>query len=153
MNSKQLLDILELDFNVSQIVKGVYSSNNLPVTVFNFPSAYVINTKPSYTRGEHWVCAWFDGNKNVDFFDSFGRNPIQFDNRIVIFLHNNSTSVQYNNFVLQDQNSDVCGYYVLVYLTLKSRGYCMSDIVSFFGHDKQINDRFVVNFVNRNFAV
>lgn len=150
MNTIQLHNITSLDSKLKESVKGVFASNQLPPRVFTYPSAYIINTHPSYMPGEHWICIWFDNNTDGDFFYSFGNTPLSFDDDIAYFLFDNCSNYVYNNRAIQQYKSSTCGYYVLFYLLMKSRGQRMEDIISIFGGDKQTNDYFVVDFVNNN---
>lgn len=65
-----------------------------------------------------------------EFFDSFGRTPEDYDERLRDFVDRNSPLCLYNNIQVQPDFSSTCGLHVLYYLNARARGISMSDIVN-----------------------
>ena len=67
------------------------------------------------------------------------------------FITNNSKRVLRSNVDSQGLFSEVCGYYALGYLQMRSKGLSMDDIVSSFPADsKNTNDKNIAEYVNRH---
>ena len=149
MNSKQLAAVLLRDLCSRRVFRGVYPRNKLPYFVnTRHPSAFVINTDVSSGPGEHWVAVWFDGRGKAEYFDSFGLPPLYPD--IESFILRHCRNYLYNQRMLQDLSSSMCGVYVLYFILMKSRGALMSRILSpFHPHKPQTNDRKVWSVVQQ----
>ena len=59
MFTNQIRQKLKKDVFAKAVFKDVLPLDKLPLKV-NYPSAYVINTDPSYLQGEHWLALLFD---------------------------------------------------------------------------------------------
>ena len=129
------MDSLELQHIVNQlgalkrIFKGIYSSNNLPAHVYQYPSAYICNTDPVGTRGRHWVAFWFTNARECEFYDSFGKRPEEYSPNMRDFIDRNAYVCIYNNAQLQNKDAMTCGFHVLFYLYFRCKGVSMIDIV------------------------
>lgn len=130
MDSTQLIKIVESLRKLKPYFRGIYACNTLPDRVRQFPSAYVCNTDPIEKKGAHWVAYWFDNVNQCELFDSFGRTPEDYDERLRDFMDRNSALCLYNNIQVQPDSSSTCGLYVLYYLKARARGISMSDIVN-----------------------
>lgn len=130
MDSTQLINIVESLKNLKPYFRGIYACNTLSDGVRRFPSAYVCNTDPIEKKGTHWVAYWFDSVNQCEFFDSFGRTPEDYDERLRDFVDRNSPLCLYNNIQVQPDFSSTCGLHVLYYLNARARGISMSDIVN-----------------------
>ena len=75
MYTMQLSCIIKCEPKLKQFVKGVYACDELPSTVV-YPSAFIINSHPKSTSGQHWLCIVFNKDKSAYYFDSFGNNPL-----------------------------------------------------------------------------
>lgn len=53
MNGHLISELCRLDFILTSQFQGVFSPNNLPLHVEQYPSAYIVNTTFSTTPGEH----------------------------------------------------------------------------------------------------
>ena len=97
--------------------------------------AYVINTKPSYTRGRHWVVLDMTGSKPF-FFDSFGNSPSFY----------NLPPCEYSHKRIQDEDAESCGIYCIYYITMGRKGLAV------FGKNAKKNDKYVLRwFIKKKF--
>jgi hypothetical protein len=123
MNTVQLNNLIIKDSMVERY-RGIFAIDTLPTSHSN--GIYVVNTSPAHIPVGHWV-GIFDGT----FFCSFGVPPEVYG---ISNLHS------YNTQKLQCINSSVCGYYVLTFVKLMSRGYTLHDMLGIFTGDCSVND-------------
>lgn len=141
MLGENIQRVLTRDVFTKHMYKGVFSRDLIP-RVLNSPYCIVINTDLSTGRGIHWVAVYGDEH-SVEFFDSFGFPPEQYEIKIGCDLTNQK--------ILQCTNSQTCGYYCLYYLLFRCRGYPMSQIISWFTNDCTYNDILVKDFISFTF--
>lgn len=149
MNTEQLECAITESRCLSQLVKGVFAPDTLPVVV-NFPSAYVSNTDPSHLPGKHWVVFWFENNERGEFYDSLGRSPESYNPNFVEFFKRNVNHFEYSREKLQSPSSDVCGYHVLFYLLMKCKKMNLNDIVNTLRRCSS-PDHYVYDYVSKYF--
>lgn len=68
------------------------------------------------TNYGHWTLL-FRNKQGINFFDSYGGKPDDFDNRVpdlVRLLHDSKEPVNYNEFPYQQLNTEVCGRYCII---------------------------------------
>ena len=147
MNNREIAAVLLRDIHLRRVFRGVYPRDLIPHYVnTREPSAFVINTDRASGPGEHWVAVWFDGRGKVEYFDSFGLPPFHPDIEAFIFRH--GQKYIFNQRLLQDLTSSMCGYYVLYYIFMEGRGARMSRLLStFHPHKLWTNDRKVWSLV------
>lgn len=148
MNTTQIECVLRHDRRLTRYVKGVFSSDTLPIRVRDYPSAYICNTDPSRSPGMHWIVFWFEGNV-VEFFDSFGHPPSYYTPRFDRFWSDNVPTCRYNSQQLQRDDSDTCGHHVLYYLNQKVKKTPLVDIVQTL-YRKDDPDDYVRRYVIRS---
>ena len=120
------------DRRARRIFRGVFPRDKLPQCVDKHrPAGYVINTGKSDTRGMHWTACYYDGAGKIEYMDSFGFSADMYED-IYKFILKHSTRYTYNKRLLQDVVSSMCGYYVIYFLLMKSRGVSMQKILSVF---------------------
>ena len=85
---------------------GVYSRNILPKKIKD--GAYVINLDEYEDKGTHWI-ALFCNRNEILYFDSFGVEHVP--EEIKKFLRNKSIIA--NIFLIQANNSVLCGYFCI----------------------------------------
>lgn len=151
MNSKQLYDLVEKDPCLRKVVKGVYASNTLPKHVQQYPSV-IVNNQPLSLSCEHWLAIIIHSPYQSEFFDSLGKPLSTYNHDIRDFIANKSNQFDMRNIRLQSINSNLCGYYVLMFLIVRlSFRKTLTQLYTLFSDDYQFNDRFVHNFVYRYF--
>lgn len=96
--------------------KRYFSSNNLPFLVSKYLSAYICNTDPSYLPRSHWVLFWMHSPIQAEFYDSLGNPPVYYESAFGVFLQNNCKQCLFNNFPIQNRDSDSCGYHVFCFI-------------------------------------
>lgn len=130
MNSRQILDVVNTIPELKQYFVGVFASDTLPVHIGQFPSAFVCNTDVIRDPGSHWIAFWFQSPTASEFYDSFGRLPENYSPSLRDFIDRNSVFCVYNNIQVQPEDTSTCGYHVLFYLYLRSKGYSMTNVLN-----------------------
>jgi hypothetical protein len=105
---------------------GVYALDQIPVTLTRYPCAYVANTDPISRPGQHWTAFYHVSPTQLEFFDSYGSPPHDYEFPIPPDL----TSLRYNSYPLQTLTSSVCGQYCIFYLYQRAHGVSLLDVVS-----------------------
>ena len=130
-----------------KIYLGTVPIDQLPKKI-KYPSCLVINNQTSYKPGEHWLAIYFDKMKRAEFFDSFGNNPIYYN--LKSFLEKNAKSFQFNKRILQSNSSSHCGYYCILYLLFRARGYTLKNILKYFKTPEK-NDLLIEKLIKKYF--
>lgn len=78
------------------------------------PLALIVNSDPSYKDGTHWSAVYLFQDGRGEYFDSYGRAP---EKVIRNYLDRHAPNEwRYNERVLQNLGSTVCGAYCVQYL-------------------------------------
>ena len=135
------LDSNQIDFLLKRIApghfKGVYACDELPEQMCG-PSFLVINTSPAIRPTGHWVGLAIKKNNSAEYFDSYGMSPF---GKIAKFIENNSTYCVYNQNLVQQLSSNLCGYYAIFFVYMAARGRSLGHVMARFGSDSRINDK------------
>ena len=123
---------------------GVFALDQLPPTLYKFPCCYVANTDPLSLPGTHWVAFYLDSSSQLEFFDSYGSSPEDYNFPIPPHL----TSIVCNQYPIQKIQSDVCGQYCVYYLHQRSHLTPLSSIISSLQSHPE-PDSYVRSFVAR----
>ena len=150
MNTDQLECAVRTDNRLNAVVRGVYSSDNLPQYVHRYPSAFISNTDPSDLRGEHWVMFWFHSPSYGEFWDSLGHKADHYSEHFDTFIKNNVITCKYNTHALQHKAFSTCGFHVLFYLLMKCNKMRMSQIIDFAKSTYNF-DHYVYEYVTGHF--
>lgn len=118
------------------LCNNVFAANRLPFSMSR-PVYLISNLDPDTKMGSHWVAIFININGEGEYFDSFGRRP---DSYHLTFLNRNTTRWIYNDRVIQNAFSSVCGQYCLLYLYLKYRGMSLNDFINIFTTNTFYND-------------
>ena len=87
----------------------------------------------------------------AEYFDSAGLEPLKLE--FYEFMNQNPYFL-YNNLVLQDDFSMLCGEYCIHYICERMPGKNASKILSNFRvHDQQFNDRYIQNYMFQQFKI
>lgn len=130
-------EIYECLSNLNVSFYGVYPSDQLPRTV-QYPAALVVNTDPHTKPGSHWTAIFINENRELNYFDSYGRPPKSL--HMTRFIQRNSRKAKFSKTVLQDVKSTVCGQYCIVFLLFLSRGISMEEFLNIFSNSPIDND-------------
>ena len=84
MNSETIARILRSKPLTAKHFKGVYPIDALP-PLTDFQCYIIVNTSDSHVPRGHWVLLYFKDDKNVTFFDSFGRPPSDVNNGRMLY--------------------------------------------------------------------
>lgn len=115
---------------------------------------YIVNLQSSDAGGgTHWTALVVHG-KNSVYFDSFGCVPPLEVGR---FVKRSRTKSAFNGWIVQDIESELCGYYCLaLFIYLKEHLNCEScffsivnDFISMFIDDNSKNGTILKNFYRR----
>jgi len=116
LNNIQLNKILKHDMCTSRYFLGVFSNDNLPKKIKNYPSIFIINTSPSYIQEGHWLAVFISKNKQLYFFDSYGLHPKFY--KLNKYFNSISRKFTYNKTQFQSFFSKTCGYFCLIFILL-----------------------------------
>lgn len=111
---------------------GVFAADRLPDQV-PIPCFLVANTDVSNEPGEHWIAIALMAGGSAVFFNSFGLPPLVPE--IVTFIRRNAPNhLKYSNIVLQDGNSESCGWFCIAFIEHLARGGTLESFVALFTH-------------------
>ena len=150
MTTSELWSALVSDNIIQNQFVGVFAADELMyVGNIKRPCLIVVNSDPSWKRGQHWLCIFVPEKAHmpIEFFDSLGRCPNQYSETFVRFLTEHGQKYMYSSIRLQEPNSNMCGEYVLFFAAHRSRGISFVDIVN-----SAPNDRVVKHFVNQFYS-
>ena len=127
LNSFQLKHALTQNSVTKTFFDGIYPSDYLHALEKD-TQLIIVNTDPSTEPGEHWLLFYIDG-KNVEMFDSLGRNPDFYSKDIVQFIER-FDHVKYVTQRVQPLDSSLCGHYCLYYAYFRCLGKTMESILA-----------------------
>ena len=116
MSSTKPLSTINLNSMLKNydIFMGTFPSDQVQIQKGNFPQAFIVNTKPSVSTGEHWTALIVSDNKCL-FFDSLGdemRNVYLLESLKRVGI----TKYKYNSCQIQSIFSNNCGYYCVAFI-------------------------------------
>jgi len=145
------------NFDLEKIAKnydvkliGIYSKNeldNLQIENGN----YIINLDDDI--GSHWTALNINKNKGI-YFDSFGSVPPQ--NVISFVKQKPNIKFGYNNFLIQDLESEKCGFYCIAFLLFLNRSKnkdiykATNDFIQLFKDNTLENDEILKKYLLKN---
>ena len=115
------------------IFVGAFPSDQIRIQQTSSPQAFIVNTEPRTSAGEHWT-ALIVSDKQCLFFDSLGHEMY---NVLILNALKNAgiTKYKYNSCQIQSILSHNCGY------------FCIAFVLSFiYGHSYPT---FMSNFVTK----
>ena len=124
----------------------VFPADRLPRHPIRKPTLLVANTDRSDKPGQHWVAMYIDGEGYGELFDSLASRSRK---TFVDFMNRNCTRWITNDMQLQSAVSRFCGHYCVMYGILRSRGFDIERITSYFTQDTGLNDFIAHAFVCR----
>lgn len=125
------------------VFRGTFAVNERVQRPTRYPVAYVYNTQPRPISG-HWICLYMyldkRGCPRAEFFCSYGMEP---PDQLLSMVRQWTRYITWNRRWFQYYKSNVCGMYVVYYLTYRCRGWSLQDIQKHFDSHSVLNDRLV----------
>ncbi len=146
MNNQELQFLSMLDTHTSANFLGVFSFNTLP-KIGKYPSALIVNNKPSSHIGEHWVAMYFNSSKKCIFFDSFGLPPFYY--KFDKYIKRYSITHVFNDKTIQSIFSNYCGIYCIYFILCMTHDLNLIETISPFTKNYKGNDRLVFELVTK----
>jgi len=128
--------------------QGCYPANKLPDSL-QHPHSMVVNFDSASKPGTHWVALFSPFKGHVDYFDSYGGDGVTTINRHLRKCYLTCTRALAS---IQNDSSQVCGYYCMFFIYMRSMGVKMHKVEQYL--KTQPNpDNYVVKFCVRNIMV
>lgn len=141
------LQIMAKKMNIPLV--GVFSRNNIDKIKFG---NYIVNLDGQTGSGTHWVCFMMEKGLNI-YFDSFGGPPPD-EIKDVLSLNTTTKGYYFNNWIIQDLKSELCGYYCLAFFHYikdkKNKVDAFNDFVNLFVDDTLRNTLILRDYYIRN---
>ena len=119
---------------------GFFSRDNLPKKIKDV--AYVINLDEYADVGTHWIALFCKKRKTV-YFNSFSVEYIP--EEIKEFIGNKN--IKANIFLVQANNSVMCGYFCIEFIDFILAGKKLTDFTTLFSpHDFHKNDDIILSY-------
>jgi len=152
LNAREIRNTLLLDPIGRRTFHGVYSRDNMPVTLpVGRDCSLIVNTDVQNGQGLHWIVLYITKNRdNCVYFDSFGRGPsaIREFNK---FVHRHVRRGTYNARQIQDVLSTACGLYCVYVIHELSEGKHIMDVLRRFGANTRQNDKQVTRWFRKTY--
>ena len=145
MNTLQINEIIEKDSYAKKYYLGTVALDQLPQFI-KYPSCFILNNQKSNQPGQHWIAIYFGKNQKAEFFDSFGQSAKYYN--LENYIKTRSKGFVNSNIKLQSNYSTFCGYYCVLYILLKSRGWTLSKILKQF-KSPRLNDKLIKRLINK----
>ena len=131
-----------------EIFMGTFPSDQVQIQKSSYPQAFIVNTEPSTSDGEHWTALIVSDQKCL-FFD-----PLGCEMRNVFLLETlksvGVTKYKYNNCQIQSIFSNNCGYYCAAFILSFVYGYSYPRFMSNFVTPIKQNDRICFQFIEKH---
>ena len=131
-----------------EIFMGTFPSDQIQIQKSIYPQAFIVNTEPGTSDGEHWTALIVSGRKCF-FFDPLGCKMLN------VFLLETLKSVgiteyKYNSCQIQSIFSNNCGYYCAAFILSFVCGYSCPRFMSTFVTKIKQNDRICFQFIKKH---
>ena len=126
---------------------GTFPSDIVPVYRKKYPQAFVINTAPEKTSGEHWTALILSDNKCL-YFDSLG-HQIQNLSLLKSLKRAGVKDYTYNSRQIQSVLSNSCGYYCIAFILSFVYGVSYHSFISNFMTELKQNDDICYKFIKK----
>lgn len=146
MNAVTLQTLTEQVVGNKAAVYTVARDKIRDITFPSFPAIVHVNTGDSSSKGIHWVSYYVFQNENEeivsDYFDSYSLKPTAYK---ISFPFPVST---FNNYVLQSQSSNKCGFFCLLFAFYRTSvsPFSFEKFYKHFSRNKTKNDSVVIEF-------
>jgi len=129
---------------------GCFYKDQMPEN--NLLGEYIVNLDSSHKNrgGTHWCALIVDRNFTL-FMDPFGLPPA---NEIKEFIQKRVKAYYWNNEIIQNIDSILCGYYCIgcIYASMtRNRLQSVQDWINMFKDNTEYNDKILQKYINRLF--
>ena len=122
MNTFEIIHILNKNPVTEKYFDGVYPVDHLE-KINKRPRLIICNTDTSEGKGLHWIAIFFYNENKVDFFDSLGKNPSEYDSRFITFMKKFADECYLTKTRVQPINSDLCGHFCIYFSHKRCQGF------------------------------
>ena len=150
MMSTQPLSTINLNTMLKnyEIFMGTFPSDQVSIKKSNNPQAFIVNTAPSASAGEHWT-ALIVSNKKCLFFDPLG-DEMQNVYLLKMLKSVGITKYEYNSRQIQSIFSNNCGYYCIAFILSFIGGFSYPSFLNKFVSDLEQNDHLCNLFIKKH---
>ena len=145
MNTLQINQIIENDYYAKKYYLGTVALDQLPQNI-RYPSCLIVNNQKSHQPDQHWIAIYFGKNQKAEFFDSFGQNAKYYS--LENYIKSRSKGFVNSNIKLQSNYSTFCGYYCVLFILLKTRGWSLQRIFRQF-KSPRLTNKLIKRFINK----
>ena len=142
MNTSQLVRIFT---KIGGDFQGVFTNDNFRIVNRGY---YIVNTVSDPSIMGHWVLFHIDERNNVNFIDSFAKNPRIYGGNISKIC-NELNAKNVVNIQLQSDDSLLCGLYCVYFVFYLTKEYSFKRILSHFSYNYRMNDRIVERILSK----
>ena len=143
MSTKHLTTTnLNLMLKNYEIFMGTFPSDQIQIQKSGYPQAFIVNTEPSTSAGEHWTALIVSDNDCL-FFDSLGDEMKNID----LLERLKSLGVaqyKYNSCKIQSIFSNNCGYYCVAFILSFIRGFSYASFMNNFVSEFEQKKNYVI---------
>lgn len=163
MDTTEMEHFAEKHKQISKHFAGVFPANLLPDRrIVKFPSYFIVNTCTTFDSifldaiqeiGCHWICIVVDKFETT-LFDSSGQKFHKTDPYISKFLINQRKPIKSSSTIIQPVLSNLCGIYVLAFLSSVSKGSNLKRFLNQFEKKSEKlykNDKIVKTIFKKSF--
>ena len=145
------------EVELAALLEGVDQyAGSYPIDLLTFKpdsgKSYIINLDRSGRRGSHWIALHFvKESRKVYLFDSLNLPMELYYPQLIPFIRrycNGNSLLCRNDIRLQRYESNLCGYYTVLFILYMTRGASMSDFLLIFkGSTPELNDVILCAFI------
>ena len=125
----------------NKFFRGTHPLNHIPCAIPHVDQGFIVNTDPCKDDGQHWVGVVILKNGRGEYFDSFGRQPLQ---EIIDYFRIHATVYSKSRKMIQHPFSSSCGLFCIQYINHRSKGGDLHSYVSGFSDDLDSNEQSLV---------
>ena len=155
MNTREIDAVLKNCKTTQRFFRGTHPADFVPdLADDERPQAWILNSEPSSSPGQHWTAAFLNTKNQLIYFDSCADEP---SDDLQKFL-SRFASASKMQFRVQDYFSEVCGQYCIYFIYSLCKGKSFSKFCSKFSRSNLAkNDRFIrawiMKFLRKHFSL
>ena len=144
MCSSQCTSLKILKILSSIQTRAVFPADQIP-RLWTKPTTFIVNTDDHTKPGMLWVAFYVNKFSNGLYFDSLGLPPVIPDH--INRLRKNCKTFRWNAIQLQNDGSDVCGQYCIMFSYYMSHSLGFKKFLDNFSENLEKNDNVVKRYV------